>query len=70
MTVFMQVLVNNRTASASEIVSCPNLLLPMMIKISCLKCVGAMKQLVLQVATALHDNCKAVLVGERTFGKV
>ncbi|XP_008797514.1 carboxyl-terminal-processing peptidase 1, chloroplastic [Phoenix dactylifera] len=34
------VLVNNRTASASEI-----------------------------VATALHDNCKAVLVGERTYGK-
>ncbi|XP_010926303.1 carboxyl-terminal-processing peptidase 1, chloroplastic isoform X2 [Elaeis guineensis] len=34
------VLVNKRTASASEI-----------------------------VATALHDNCKAVLVGERTYGK-
>ncbi|XP_074570254.1 carboxyl-terminal-processing peptidase 1, chloroplastic isoform X2 [Curcuma longa] len=34
------VLVNHRTASASEIVT-----------------------------TALHDNCKAVLVGERTFGK-
>nr|XP_029121248.1 carboxyl-terminal-processing peptidase 1, chloroplastic isoform X6 [Elaeis guineensis] len=36
----VQVLVNKRTASASEI-----------------------------VATALHDNCKAVLVGERTYGK-
>jgi hypothetical protein len=23
-----------------------------------------------QVASALHDNCKAVLVGEQTFGKV
>ncbi|KAJ3670786.1 hypothetical protein LUZ60_008212 [Juncus effusus] len=34
------VMVNNRTASASEI-----------------------------VASALHDNCKAVLVGQRTFGK-
>ncbi|XP_072995732.1 carboxyl-terminal-processing peptidase 1, chloroplastic isoform X1 [Typha latifolia] len=34
------ILVNNRTASASEI-----------------------------VASALHDNCKAVLVGEKTFGK-
>ncbi|XP_020098590.1 carboxyl-terminal-processing peptidase 1, chloroplastic isoform X2 [Ananas comosus] len=34
------VLVNNRTASASEI-----------------------------VASALHDNCKGILVGERTFGK-
>ncbi|XP_042390108.1 carboxyl-terminal-processing peptidase 1, chloroplastic-like isoform X1 [Zingiber officinale] len=34
------VLVNHRTASASEIVT-----------------------------TALHDNCKAVLVGEKTFGK-
>ncbi|KAH0464149.1 hypothetical protein IEQ34_006935 [Dendrobium chrysotoxum] len=34
------VLVNNRTASASEI-----------------------------VASALHDNCKAVIVGERTYGK-
>lgn len=22
------------------------------------------------MATALHDNCKAVLVGEKTFGKV
>nr|CAB3473805.1 unnamed protein product [Digitaria exilis] len=37
----LMLLVNNRTASASEI-----------------------------VASALHDNCKAVLVGERTFGKV
>ncbi|XP_020098592.1 carboxyl-terminal-processing peptidase 1, chloroplastic isoform X4 [Ananas comosus] len=36
----VQVLVNNRTASASEI-----------------------------VASALHDNCKGILVGERTFGK-
>ncbi|CAM0881989.1 unnamed protein product [Alopecurus aequalis] len=36
----VMVLVNNRTASASEI-----------------------------VASALHDNCKAVLVGERTYGK-
>ncbi|KAF8695932.1 hypothetical protein HU200_036808 [Digitaria exilis] len=36
----LMLLVNNRTASASEI-----------------------------VASALHDNCKAVLVGERTFGK-
>ncbi|CAO2178889.1 unnamed protein product, partial [Urochloa humidicola] len=36
----IMLLVNNRTASASEI-----------------------------VASALHDNCKAVLVGERTFGK-
>uniref|UniRef100_A0A0E0JM26 C-terminal processing peptidase n=1 Tax=Oryza punctata TaxID=4537 RepID=A0A0E0JM26_ORYPU len=36
----LMVLVNNRTASASEI-----------------------------VASALHDNCKAVLVGEKTFGK-
>ncbi|KAF9602612.1 hypothetical protein IFM89_030218 [Coptis chinensis] len=34
------VLVNNKTASSSEI-----------------------------VATALHDNCKAVLVGEKTFSK-
>ncbi|KAF2539854.1 hypothetical protein F2Q68_00020151 [Brassica cretica] len=34
------VMVNNRTASASEI-----------------------------VASALHDNCKAILVGERTYGK-
>uniref|UniRef100_A0A7N0VK97 C-terminal processing peptidase n=1 Tax=Kalanchoe fedtschenkoi TaxID=63787 RepID=A0A7N0VK97_KALFE len=34
------VLVNNKTASASEI-----------------------------VASALHDNCKAVLVGEKTYGK-
>ncbi len=24
----------------------------------------------LQVASALHDNCKGVLVGDRTFGKV
>lgn len=23
-----------------------------------------------QVASALHDNCRAVLVGEKTFGKV
>lgn len=36
----LMLLVNNRTASASEI-----------------------------VASALHDNCKAILVGERTFGK-
>lgn len=36
----LMVLVNSRTASASEI-----------------------------VASALHDNCKAVLVGERTYGK-
>ncbi|CAO2170902.1 unnamed protein product [Urochloa humidicola] len=36
----LMLLVNNRIASASEI-----------------------------VASALHDNCKAVLVGERTFGK-
>ncbi|KAL0921489.1 hypothetical protein M5K25_008566 [Dendrobium thyrsiflorum] len=36
----LRVLVNNRTASASEI-----------------------------VASALHDNCKAVIVGERTYGK-
>ncbi|KAF9611941.1 hypothetical protein IFM89_037161 [Coptis chinensis] len=35
------VLVNNKTASSSEI-----------------------------VATALHNNCRAVLVGEKTFGKV
>ncbi|CAM8890768.1 unnamed protein product [Rhodiola kirilowii] len=35
-----QVLVNNKTASASEI-----------------------------VASALHDNCKAVLVGDKTYGK-
>ncbi|XP_039851676.1 carboxyl-terminal-processing peptidase 1, chloroplastic-like isoform X2 [Panicum virgatum] len=37
----LMLLVNDRTASASEI-----------------------------VASALHDNCKAVLVGEKTFGKV
>lgn len=24
----------------------------------------------LQVAAALHDNCRALLVGKRTFGKV
>lgn len=23
-----------------------------------------------QVASALHDNCRAVLVGKRTYGKV
>ncbi|BBH01060.1 Peptidase S41 family protein [Prunus dulcis] len=43
------VLVNNSTASASEI--------------------HLHWWLQLQVASALHDNCRGVLVGERTFGK-
>lgn len=66
----MQVLVNNRTASASEIVRCANFLFPYNLLPLEVRC-GAMRWLfTFQVATALHDNCKAVLVGGRTYGKV
>ncbi|MBA0876421.1 hypothetical protein Goshw_007599 [Gossypium schwendimanii] len=66
------VLVNNRTASASEIVSRP--VAPFIYGFACLlQWDNVLYGLALgwldTVASALHDNCRAVLVGERTFGK-
>jgi|AraCvinosormetaG_1042628.scaffolds.fasta_scaffold00812_3 C-terminal processing protease CtpA/Prc len=62
-------MVNNRTASASEIVSNLKRFNPretlLFLDVKRMICV-----IFLQVASALHDNCKAVLVGERTYGKV
>lgn len=55
---------NNNTASASEIVSCSSH--------NFFFCFVStfLTKFPFQVATALHDNCRAVLVGERTYGKV
>ncbi|GAB2287632.1 hypothetical protein Dimus_022004 [Dionaea muscipula] len=62
----MQVLVNHNTASASEIVR--TLFLLVSCDFAC-SCGNDIKLALLQVATALHDNCRAILVGEKTYGK-
>ncbi|PPR83601.1 hypothetical protein GOBAR_AA37118 [Gossypium barbadense] len=70
------VLVNNRTASASEICKAMGRLM-YKLKVSSGAIEDNFPSMVaftlnchwFQVASALHDNCRAVLVGERTFGK-
>ncbi|XP_012091902.1 carboxyl-terminal-processing peptidase 1, chloroplastic isoform X3 [Jatropha curcas] len=61
------VLVNNKTASASEIVS--DFIYQIMCNSLAIAVAVLLLKLLFQVASALHDNCRAVLVGERTFGK-